>query len=185
MKKILGIEHKLNPISYSAYIAYLLAALLWLQSLSLITMTLLQSTVFNNDPSKQTGFPIEEALSSYFTALPTIKSTESSVAITVMLWITLIVVVVILAVYVAMIASSITKKLTQILYERITPYNLLITKVVGTLTAFAVIAFSALVLPAVEYILPLNLAFAGISIVAFLLQHWLAKRHKTPVKQLL
>lgn len=177
-----GIDNALGGIGS------ILIGLLWLQALSLFTMTLLQLTIFNTKPTTKTEYPIEDALSSYLTALTITRPDEPNLLvniITIVLWILLIAVATILAIYAAKIASSIIKNITLNFYGRITLYTLLITKIVLILVAFATIAFSALILPAVEYILLLNLIFAGVSIAAFLLQHWLAKRHKTPIKQLL
>lgn len=163
---------------------YALIAVLWLQALSIAVIAALQYTLFNGT-SKNLSFTIEDVLSLYLSTTTAAKPDNSNLFVTIVLWILLIGIVVILAVFVAKVASSIVKSLAQRLYGKVTSYNLLMTKIVSILLAIMIISFSALLLPAVEYILPLNLIFAGVGVVAFLLQHWLAKRHKTPVKQLL
>lgn len=173
-----------------ARIGYLFSTILTLQALSLTTIAFLQYGILNHVPVESTPNSkgvLNETLSYYTAPLGQLKPklSGSNILLNVLLWITFATVLTLISIYIAKISSTIAHAATRQIYGKATTQKLFIIKTLGIGIAFMLIAAMALLLPAVEYILPLNIALTLMGFVAFGLQHHFARQQKTPVKHVL
>lgn len=172
-----------------SHAGYATLGLLWLQALSLLVIAVLQYGVFNHISTDQNHdttatISLESLFASYTQPLHEARPQEPNTVLTVFLWTALTVIIVLISVYITKILSAIVHAITKKLYGKVTLHRLLIIKLLSACTAFFAVAGSALILPAIEDIMPLNILIVAVCLMTFIAQHTLAKHTKTPAKNI-
>lgn len=170
-----------------AMVGYLSLATLLLQALSLIIIAILQYAVLNHIAIEKSSENISSSAIPYYYAIPfhQFKPETPNTLLTLVLWIALVITLAFIAAYVSRLLSAAMRRISRSLYHKINLQTLLTTKILIAGVAIGVISFVALLLPAVEYILPFNISLLAVCTVSFGLQHLLIKRYKVSFKKVL
>lgn len=166
-----------------AYIGYMALAILLLQAMSLIIITILQYTIFNyiqTGSISDTGL-ISTATSYYAAPLNDIAPDQPDPLTIIGLWLLLAALLVFIFMYVGGNLSRIIHALLK-RHKRHTLKYLFFVKFTIVGVSFVTILISAALIPAVNYLLPLNTLFAVACVAAFWLQHYLAGQFVTTSK---
>lgn len=179
-----------NQRSIIGHFGYTSLAILILQALSLTAITILQYGIFNHIPvNKNQNTSDTISLGSLFfghtQSLNETTTQEPNYIVTAFLWIALGVVAILLSIYLTKILSAMFHRITKALYRKATPQKLLIVKLLVAGVAFFAIAGIALLLPAVEHTMPVNIFILATCVMAFIAQHSLANHRKVPTKNIL
>lgn len=164
---------------------YALLALLSLQALALITMSILQYSFYNQTSNITTGNSstigaIDIIVHNIGTSLPSRStSSDQNVIATVAVAVLFLVIALLLALYLAKMMAGITYWLLR--YSgKSTAKRLLVLKLTLAGNALIIIVIGALILPAVLPIVALNTCITILCLAAFLLEHSIISRMNLP-----
>lgn len=162
-----------------------------LQAISAIVVVFLQYLIINHiSNTPQERIAENDIASSILRPFlrPTTRSLEASepnILFVIAAWVALISATVFLLAHTSRLSSKLLRFMVAKYWGRVTAKKLLITKLVTLLLSLVVIVTSSLLIPAITYIIPLNIALTAIGAICFIAQHAMYKHNKTPVKHML
>lgn len=178
------------PTRTVGLVGYFILYVLWLQAIALVAITILQYGVFNHIGT--TGAPephggaIGSAIATYTVPLYEAKPTaEPSWIIDAGLWVLLVAIGVLAIIYIGKMGANLLRHLLRVFKVKISLGSVFAAKFIGIGIAFTLITSSALLIPAVGYILPLNIALTVACYILFAAQLWLTKHQKVTAKDIL
>lgn len=178
------------PIRTIALVGYFILYVLWLQAIALVAITVLQYAIFNHIgatevPDRHNG-AIGSTMASYMVPLHEAKQVpEPSWAIDAGLWVLLVIVGVLAIIYIGKTGAGLIRLVLRLLKVKLTIRSLFTAKFIAIGFAFIIVAGSTLLLPAVKYIVPLNIVLATVCYILFAAQFFAIRRRKIAIKDIL
>lgn len=178
------------PTRIVALVGYFILYIMWLQAIALVAISVLQYAVFNHigttEVSEQPNGAIGSTMASYLVPLHDIKpAPEPSWTVDAGLWVLLVLVGALAIIYIGKTGAGLMRVVLHLLKVKITIESLFAAKFIAIGFAFMLVAGSTLLLPAVKYIMPLNIVLATACYLLFAAQFFAVRRRKIAIKDIL